>query len=296
MAQLREAEPPKLFVAADGPRTDQPDDAERCERARDVATHVDWDCNVHTLFRDENLGCKKAVSSAITWFFDHVEEGIILEDDCVPHCTFFPYCSHLLERYRGDERVMVVSGNNFQPARRSYDASYYFSAYSHCWGWATWKQSWEHYNGDLETWSELREKEWLQGWLGSEAIAQYWKSIFDRVARGDIDSWAYAWTFSCWTQHGLSVLPSKNLVTNIGFGAHATHTNAKDGETGHLSTYPMLFPMEDPANVVRNYAADEYTAHSHFGIKTGLRRWVDRHTPELIKRAARSIIGGSYGY
>lgn len=295
MEQVREAEPSQLFVGADGPRAGYPDDADRCQRAREVATQIDWDCDVHTLFRDENLGCKEAVSTAITWFFEHVEEGIILEDDCVPHRTFFPYCSELLERHRGDERVMVISGNNFQPARCTCDGSYYFSVYNHCWGWASWRQSWEHYDGNLEAWSNLRGTEWLQGWLDSKATAEYWKSIFDRVARGDVDSWAYAWTFSCWTQHGLSVLPSKNLVTNIGFGADATHTKAEDGKAEHLSIQPMSFPMEDPENVVRNYAADEYTAHNHFGVKTGLRRLADRHTPEPLKRAARLILGG-YGH
>lgn len=290
MEQLREAQPPQLFVSADGPRVDHPGDRERCRRAREVATRVDWDCEVHTLFRDENLGCKEAVSSAITWFFEHVEEGIILEDDCVPHSTFFPFCSRLLERYRYDERIMVISGNNFQPASRTYDGSYYFSVYNHCWGWASWRRSWSHYDGEVDAWPNLRETDWLRGWLSSESSARYWSSIFNRVAQNEVDSWAYPWTFSCWFQHGLSILPSVNLVSNIGFGAGATHTHDKSAEAGHLETQPMSFPMDHPEGIIRNYAADRYTSHNHFPVKSRLRRSIDQCTPDSIKEGAKFII------
>ena len=296
MEQIRQAEPPKLFVGADGPRAGHPDDTRRCEEAREVASRIDWDCEVDTLFRDENLGCKEAISSAISWFFEHVEEGIILEDDCVPHATFFPYCSELLDRYRDDERVMVVSGNNFQPPDRDYGGSYYFSVNNHCWGWATWQRSWEHYDGNIEAWPDLRETEWLQGWLASEAAAHYWGSIFDRAVRGEIDSWAYPWTFSCWVQHGLSVLPSVNLVSNIGFGPQATHTKNNSEIVDGQQAYPISFPMQHQERIVRDYAADEYTTRNHFGVKTGLDRLGHRYTPDAVKRLVRAVIGSVKKY
>jgi hypothetical protein len=288
MERIRQAEPPQLFVGADGPRTDCPKDEKHCEQARKVATQVGWDCEVHTLFREENLGCKQAVSTAITWFFDHVEAGIILEDDCVPHPTFFPYCAELLERYKYDRRVMTISGNNFQPNDKEYNHSYYFSAYMHCWGWASWRRAWRYYDGDIPNWSTLKNTGWLQGWLRSEQGAEYWSDIFDTVAQGEIDSWAYPWTFSCWAEHGLTILPEVNLVTNIGFGKRSTHTKNPDDDAASLSVEPIESPLSHPKRVFRDYEADEYTLRNHFGVSdvdsSYWKKIYSNYTPEVIKR------------
>lgn len=293
MGQIRKAEPPQLFVAADGPRTGMPEDPERCDQAREVATRVDWDCEVHTLFRDENLGCKEAVSSAITWFFEHVEAGIILEDDCVPHPTFFGYCSELLERYRDDKRVMVVSGNNFQPEHRTYPGSYYFSVYHHSWGWATWGEAWDAYDGDISDWPSLRDTSWLKGWLGSKSEAQYWARIFDKVHRGEIDAaWDYPWIFSCWREHGLTALPAANLVSNIGFGDRATHTKNADSDAAHLPVESIPLPLTHPSTLTRHYEADRFTSKRHFGIQeknVSVREEIRRFIPERLKAPLRPI-------
>lgn len=148
---IRQARPARLYVAADGPRPVREGEAERCAEVRRIATNVDWDCEVHTLFRDENLGCRHAVSSAITWFFVYEEEGIILEDDCIPNQSFFLYCAELLERYRDDERIMCITGDNFQKTMEGYPFGYYFYIYNHCWGWASWRRAWSHYDADLVT-------------------------------------------------------------------------------------------------------------------------------------------------
>jgi len=293
MEKVRRAEPRKLFVGADGPRDNHPDDAELCAQARCVATQVDWDCEVRTLFRDENLGCKQAVSTAISWFFEHVEAGIILEDDCVPHRTFFPYCAELLERYREDERVMTISGNNFQPDSRSYRHSYYFSAYMHCWGWATWRGAWEQYDGDIPSWDWLRKTEWLEGWLGSEAEAEYWKVIFDRVRQNQIDSWAYPWTFTCWRGHRLNVLPAVNLVSNIGFGQEGTHTRSDDSDLASLPVEPLSFPIKHPDTMVRNFVADRFTSINNFGGKddtSSLFEKVRQWAPDRFKQVAQLLL------
>ncbi|WP_259061076.1 hypothetical protein [Salinibacter ruber] len=293
MEQIRKAEPSKLFIGADGPREDHPGDKRNCQQARDVATRVDWDCEVHTLFRDENLGCKQAVSSAITWFFEHVEAGIILEDDCVPHPTFFPYCAELLERYREDKRIMTIGGNNFQPDSRKYQGSYYFSGYMHCWGWATWRRSWECYEGGIPAWSDLRGTSWLQEWLGTETEAQYWTNIFDRVAEGRIDSWAYPWTFSCWREHGLNILPETNLVSNIGFGERSTHTNNPDDEAAHMDVKGLSLPLEHPQMMTRHYEADRHTSAHHYGIGANSLPWhvrMRRAIPGVIKAPFRPLV------
>lgn len=266
MERVRQAEPSQLFVAADGPRADHPKDPKRCKTAREVATEIDWDCEVYTLFREENLGCKQAVSSAITWFFEHVEAGIILEDDCVPHQSFFKYCSSLLSRYRHDERVMMVSGVNFQPNDRKYLASYYFSVHTHCWGWATWARAWDAYDGGVPEWPNLRNTPWLEGWLGGEAEATYWANIFNRVRRDEVDSWAYPWTFACWKEHGLTILPKVNLVSNKGFGENSTNTTNSNSIFSHVSVDDISFPLKHPSNVNRRYDCEKYTSYEGRGI------------------------------
>jgi hypothetical protein len=277
--RIREAEPQALFIAADGPRKDRPEDIALCQEARSIIDRVDWGCEVKTLFRDENLGCKKAVSSAITWFFEHVEEGIILEDDCVPDPSFFRYCAELLERYRDDERIMAISGDNFQPPGFDPGASYYFSIYNHCWGWASWRRAWRHYDGEIKQWPSLRGSGWLEGWLGSKPAAEYWRRIFDRVHANQVDSWAYPWTFSCWSQHGLTILPAVNLVTNIGFDDRATHTVSDQNGLSKRPTKRLRLPLMHPDSLTVNYSADESTKRAfdscrHRVIKDKIYRWL----------------------
>lgn len=293
MDQIRQAAPRKLFVGADGPRPEHSEDKKRCKEAREVATQVDWDCEVHTLFRDNNLGCKEAVSSAITWFFEHVEAGIILEDDCVPHPTFFPYCAELLCRYHNDERIMTIGANNFQPPDQQYDGSYYYSGYMHCWGWATWRRAWSAYDGHISVWTNLRKTDWLKGWLGGEREAEHWTKIFDRVYRNEVDSWAYPWTFACWREHGLNILPSVNLVSNIGFGEDSTHTTNPDADVANMEVGKLSLPLTHPTHVTRHYEADRYTSRQHFGIGDLDRSWISRvrHSiPEELKAPLRPIV------
>lgn len=274
--RIRQAAPQRLFIAADGPRPGMPTDVELCAQARQVVEWIDWKCEVHTLFRETNLGCKQAVSSAIDWFFEHVEEGIILEDDCVPHPTFFRFCAELLERYRDDERIMVISGDNFQQGRQRTPYSYYFSCYTHIWGWATWRRAWRYYDGDMKHWPELRQTSWLLDVLGDEVSATYWRNIFDKAHAGKIDSWAYPWISSCWAQNGLTILPEVNLVSNIGFGDAATHTKKGDSRIANLPTAAMKFPLRHPPYMVRHLEADRFTFKTVF-------------QPPLFKRAVRKL-------
>ncbi len=224
---VRQARPAKLFVVADGPRSSRPEDAEKCAMTRAILNQIDWDCEVKTCFSETNLGCKNRVSSGLDWVFEMVEEAIILEDDCVPHPTFFRFCDELLAYYRCDRRVMVVAGNNFQVGRKRTNDSYYFSRYNHCWGWATWKRAWSYYDNDMKLWPTMREQNWLQDILGDRKAVKTWRSIFQSVYENSVNSWALRWTLSCWLQSGLTVLPNVNLVSNIGFGTDASHTTDK---------------------------------------------------------------------
>lgn len=264
---IRKVQPDRLYIAADGPRPGNANDAQACRDARLVADRVDWNCTVKTLFRDENLGCRVGVSSAIDWFFEHEPEGIILEDDCVPDASFFRYCDELLGRYRSDERIMVISGSNFQRGREVSPDSYFFSRYNHCWGWASWRRAWQHYDRDMSLWPAFKAEGCLGKWAdGNPRFVEYWSRIFDRAAAGKIDSWAYRWTFSCWVHNGLTCLPAHNLVSNIGFDDRATHTKSSRSWQAALQADKLDFPLRHPAVVTRSVTADQFTDSACFGI------------------------------
>lgn len=260
-AAIREARPPRLYVAADGARPDRPGEAGACAAARAAATAVDWPCEVKTLFREKNLGCKGAVSSAISWFFEHEEEGIILEDDCLPDGSFFDYCGELLERYRNDEKVMHIGGANFQDGISRGSGSYYFSAYAHVWGWASWRRAWKRYNLSLEGYAG--RKLFLEV-FGEKAPAAYWEKVMQGVRDGKVNTWDYQWLYSIWASGGLAVVPNTNLITNIGFGQGSTHLANAASRFANMPRGSLNQPLSHPASVVKDLEADAYTFRHHY--------------------------------
>jgi len=261
---IRQAKPPQLLVVADGPRPDRPDDIEKCKAARAIIEGVDWDCEVLTNYSDVNLGCKNRVSSGLDWVFSLVEEVIILEDDCLPHPSFFRFCQDLLDYYRDDKRIMAISGDNFQLGRNRTEYSYYFSRYSHIWGWATWRRAWQYYDVKMKLWQEIRDGNWLESILGKTQAVKYWTKIFQTYYDGKIDTWDYPWNFACWIQNGLTILPNVNLVSNIGFGEDATHTIGSKSRLANLGVQEMNFPLKCPPFLIRNEGADNYTQKNIF--------------------------------
>ena len=253
--RIREARPPRLLVVADGPRADRPAEAGKCAAARAVIGGVDWDCEVLTNYSDVNLGCRGRVSSGLDWVFHTVPEAVVLEDDCLPEPTFFRFCEELLERYRDDLRVAMISGDNFQFGRRQTPYSYYFSRYTHIWGWATWRRAWSHHDIAMRLWPEIRERGLLPHLLGDSRAARYWADLFEKAHRGEADAWSYCWLFACWAQGALTVLPSVNLVSNIGFDGEATHTTGAT-RLAALPTEPMPFPLSHPPFLFGDPAAD----------------------------------------
>lgn len=280
---IRNARPALLYVAADGPRASRATEPDLCDAVRRIATAVDWPCEVHTLFRTENLGCKQAVSSGITWFFEHEPEGIILEDDCVPDPSFFPYCDELLERYRDDPRVTCVSGDNFVSSKWKPAASYYFSKFVHIWGWASWRRACNLYDVEIRDWHTHDKAALLERWMPGERGAQaFWRGCFDGVANGQIDTWDYQWVYTCWKHGGLSALPAVNLISNIGFGPGATHTVSPESKLAGLPAEHLPVPLRHPAEIWPSSSADAWTSLHVLGIderiihlarlKRGLRR------------------------
>ncbi|KPQ39984.1 MAG: putative O-linked N-acetylglucosamine transferase, SPINDLY family [Phormidium sp. OSCR] len=253
---IRQAQPPTLLVIADGPRPNRPGEAEQCAAARQIINSIDWNCDLLTHYSDQNLGCRRRVSSGLTWAFEKVEEAIILEDDCLPHPSFFRFCQELLEKYRHTPEIMAISGDNFQNQPRS-PYSYYFSRYSHVWGWATWRRTWQLYDRDLQAWPHLKSSDWLQQKLQHPDLINYWKQTFDKAYQG-FDTWDYSLLFTCWQHNGLTILPNVNLITNIGFGQDATHTKTPS-PFANLPQQAISFPLAHPPHIRRHQLADAYS-------------------------------------
>ncbi len=231
---IRRQRPKQLLIVQDGPRSDVPDDAEAVRRTRDVVRRVDWPCDVRTLFAPSNLGCKRRMSSGITWGFSQTERLIVLEDDCLPSDDFFPFCEELLERYADRPDVLMISGDNFQlQPRGEYD--YYFSKYAHIWGWASWRRAWQNYDLSMTEWPSFRATR-LNDVCPDANERTYWCEQLDRQFAGQIDSWDFPWMFCGWKRQSWTILPNVNLVSNIGFGEGATHTTQRTSPLANLPT------------------------------------------------------------
>jgi hypothetical protein len=252
---IRKIKPLKLYIAADGPRPKKQGEREKCEEVRRLVTQVDWECDVKTLFRDENLGCGKAVSSAISWFFQNEEEGIILEDDILPHPDFFPYCEELLEKYRHIDEVKFISGRNYLFGETTDDNSYYFSAFNHVWGWAGWRKTWEIYDFTLRNKTEEDFEKAIRFYFDDINAIRFWKIIFKKMKQGRIDTWDYQLTISLWFNRALSIIPNTNLIQNIGFDGDATHTKKAKSCIVDYKGSPIL-PLQHPAGIAQNRKAD----------------------------------------
>lgn len=262
--EIKKQKPKHLFVAADGPRPGIEDDIDKCIKVREIVLkEIDWECEVKTLFRNENLGCGKAVSEAIDWFFQNVEKGIILEDDCLPNKSFFYFCENLLDHYKENDEIFAISGVNFQDKTIG-KASYFFSKYLYVWGWATWRRAWENYDFYLSGLENFKKEEKIKGIDKRENFRKYWYSIFKRVSNREIDTWDYQLVFSSWNSNGLTIVPNKNLVSNIGFGKEATHTV----ELGPLANIPTqeIVSIKHPNKITRNKRADDYISTEIYNI------------------------------
>jgi hypothetical protein len=256
-----------MFVACDGPNPSRPEEAAKVRATREVIEReIDWPCTIERRYSEVNQGCKAGVSSAINWFFDQVEDGIILEDDCVPHPDFFNFCSTLLDVYRDDKRVWAIAGNNFQNGQKRGDGSYYFSRYNHIWGWATWRRAWQHYERDMPFWPEWKLSEDWKRKLPNTVERRYWLKVLDKVYGGMVDTWDYSWTASVWYRGGLTATPNCNLVRNIGFGEDGAHTTKRGGELENMAVEP-LGEIVHVDNVAQDDIADAYVFQHVFGGK-----------------------------
>lgn len=259
--EIKAAKPSRLYIAADGPRPERPEEAILCQQTIDIVSKIDWQCKVEKLIRTSNLGCKQAVSSAIDWFFENEEEGIILEDDCLPAKSFFYYCDTLLEKFRYDSRIRHITGCNLQNGNTWGNASTYFGNQTHVWGWASWKRVWADYDKDLKRYDEDEIAEKMSNIFTDAFLIEEWVSIFRDVKSGKIDTWDFQLALINYFNNSLSVNPNVNLISNIGFGEAATHTVSVDSPYANIAlqeiveiTCPEYFLPEKKADyAVFNY-------------------------------------------
>jgi hypothetical protein len=257
--QIRKVQPKRLYVAADAPRTNRQGEELRCIKTRAIIEQVDWDCEVKTLFQDRNLGPETAISKAITWFFEQEEQGVILEHDCLPDLSFFPFCEELLNKYKEDTRIGHIGANCFLPAIIDDNISYDFCSMSHIWGWATWRRVWKNYDVNFSYWKQYkRNREKKNNLFNSLRERIYFSSfISDTLSKNKVNTWDAQWLFTLRTQNQLSIYPSVNMVTNIGIGdPHAVHTSKRD--TKHIVPASAIeFPLKHPQYVMRNKKLDD---------------------------------------
>ena len=284
--QIRRVQPSRLYIAADGPRLDKENESNLCEQTRMVIKLVDWDCEVKTLFRDENLGCKDAPASAITWFFEQEEEGIILEDDCLPANDFFRFCDILLKKYRYDTRIRTISGTNYQHGQVWGAASYYFSNLTHIWGWASWRRVWNDYDKNLKAYQAADAYKQFLNVFGETILAKDWIKILADLQASKIDTWDYQLSIINYFNNGLSIIPNVNLISNIGFGEGATHTTNKNDINACLPA-GSIEEIIHPLYIVPEKGADLYTMDIQFSISA--RKIKERSIKKRIKKFFNNI-------
>ncbi|GAB3931388.1 hypothetical protein [Larkinella terrae] len=261
--QIRRVQPRELFISIDGPRPHRPSDQEQVAECLALLDEIDWPCSVHRLIQEQNLGCKKAVSTAISWFFQQVEMGIILEDDCLPDLSFFTFCRENLRHHRNDATVMHIAGVNFQNGNWHGDGSYFYSKICHVWGWASWRRAWEKYDVGMASYPIFREQNRIADLFSDPQVQQYWIEAFDSVATGQVNSWAYPWVYTIWINNGLCICPNQNLISNIGFGGDATHTREDSELLANLPLEPLI-EINHPTFIIENILATEYSANHYF--------------------------------
>ncbi len=267
-AAIKSMRPSKLYIFSDAPREGNEEDKSNVEECRNLLTEIDWDCDVQKKFESKNLGCGRGVCSAISWAFESTEKLIILEDDCIPHSSFFPFCKYMLDKYEKAEKVMHIAGTRWNDELNSGEGDHFFSRIGHIWGWATWKRAWKLYDYNLTTLKKKVDRELLKKGLNGRIQAQYWLDCFFHVYKHNgsklINTWDYQWQYTLFKNEGLAVVPNVNLVSNIGL--QGVHTNASDNDK--LSYNKHTLNWTSKGTVIKKIEAcddfDNYHINKHF--------------------------------
>jgi hypothetical protein len=284
---IRQARPTHLLLIADGARGNCIPDFDKCLSVRLIIDNVDWPCEVSKNYADTNLGCKQRMLSGLNWVFEQVEEAIILEDDCLPHPSFFPFCEELLTKYRYDTRVGIISGQNSLLGYRRNTDSYYFSQIPYIWGWATWRSRWEKYDFNMNHWPEARDGHWLQDIFKENSVATSWQSTFDHNYAGFFNAWDYQLTFTSLMNNWLNPTANVNLVTNIGFGEGATNTSEAGSIFANLAAKEISFPLQHPQFMVPDRTSELRVFKKKFHVPITLK--LDRAIRRYLKNKSNNL-------
>jgi hypothetical protein len=259
--KLQIIKPNKLFISADGPRLDRKLDKELCEETRDILEKIDWPCEVYKKYSNTNISCDPHIEKAVSWFFENVEQGIILEDDCIPNYSFFIFCEALLEKYANDFNIMHINGSNFQFGKKRGEGSYYFSQYAHSWGWATWKRAWKHYDSKMQSFSTFEKNNIISIKFSTLRQQIFWLNFFRKLYQGKYSFWDSKWAYTIWSLGGICITPNVNMIANIGHGPGSTHTIFKDKLNQKAEEMAAII---HPLSIDINTNADEATFNVYY--------------------------------
>lgn len=285
--QVRKIKPVKLYIISDGPRKQKEGEKEKvAEVRRYVETHIDWECEKHFVYADENMGCQSRVVSGLNFVFQNEEEAIILEDDCVPSIDFFWFCEQMLFQYKDDERIMQISGCNIVPEHKIKE-SYLFSVFCNVSGWATWRRAWEKFDFSMKEYPEFRKKKIIYR-LFPESAAQIIEGEMDRVYDGRMNSWAYRWLLARMVNSSLGITPAVNLVENIGFGREDA-TNTKEVNTRfQYDIGAMEYPILARPTVYRDYDFEKMMAAKLYHVNV-VQKLIVRYLPDEIVTKIKKV-------
>lgn len=280
---IRQAKPPIFYVAADGARTNKVGEIEKVRAVREyIMQNIDWKCEVKTLFRKDNLGCKYAVSGAISWFFDNEEEGIILEDDCLPSKSFFWYCEELLGKYKADNSIYLISGETHNSEFLDDNEDYNFCKYPLIWGWASWRRAWKNYDPEISDWPVRKEK-LLNSVSKFKSTVNFWKINFERIYKKEIDTWDYQLAYLLLVNDGKCIFPKVNLITNIGFGPEATRKFEAGSVAENRERYEINLPLNDFLNPKSEEKVNKYYDLNEFSLKNPFIHYINKKIYNFIK-------------
>ena len=270
-AEIAKARPSTLLIVADGPRSDRPEDPANCAAVRKIVERVDWPCRVFRNYAASNMGIKDRARSGLDWVFSLVEEAVILEDDCLPHPEFFPFCGEMLRRYRDDERVMMIAGTNYLGAWKRKKQDYHFSYFGTVWGWASWRRAWSLNDVDVKLWANPEiHRRIKDNIIDTERYLERCRLYDECFMRKRADTWDKQWEFACLVHSGLTVVPSVNLIRNIGFGtAAAVHTTELDSPLADMAAGGLEFPLRPSEFVVVDR---DYDRHADLSTRQALAR------------------------